>query len=93
MRFCKSEKYQGVFWRSPISLFMQGLKSLTPLSMTQFLVLLAGTAFTAPNTGHFGAFEPHFNGNFIFLPISSVLVFIEMMVGARGGNMGAVNVE
>ena len=41
------------FWRTPIPLFMQGLKSLTPLSMTQFLVL--GTASILP--GHFEAFE------------------------------------
>ena len=45
------------------------------------------------STRSFWSIWTPFNGNFIFLPISSVLVFIEMMVGARGGNMGAVNVE
>ena len=68
---------------------MQGLKSLAPLSMTQCSI---STLIFYSQLLIWTTFNP-FNGNFIFLPISSVLVFIEMMVGARGGNMGAVNVE
>ena len=58
--------------------------------MTQFQILDTSLIYNC--SGHWIIYNP-LNGNFIFLPISSVLVFIEMMVGARGGNMGAVNVE